>query len=60
MQGDPTGCGDVFGGALAAHLFNTEPPESAIRQANEAAARNATYRGAGGLARYLKGEYVLT
>ncbi len=57
---DPTGCGDVFGGALAAHLFNNEPPESAIRQANEAAARNATYRGAGGLARFLKGEYVLT
>lgn len=57
---DPTGCGDVFGGALAAHLFNDEPPESAIRQANEAAARNATYRGAGGLARFLRGEYVLT
>ncbi len=57
---DPTGCGDVFGGALAAHLFNNEPPESAIRHANEAAARNATYRGAGGLARFLKGEYVLT
>ena len=57
---DPTGCGDVFGGALAAHLFNNEPPESAIRQANEAAARNATYRGSGGLARFLKGDYVLT
>lgn len=57
---DPTGCGDVFGGALTAHLLAGEDAESAIRHANAAAARNATYRGAAGLARYLRGESVLT
>ena len=57
---DPTGCGDVFGGALTAHLLAGESAEEAIRNANAAAARNATYRGAAGLARFLRGETVLT
>lgn len=57
---DPTGCGDVFGGAVAAHLVAGAPTEEAIRQGNAAAARNATYRGGSGLARFLRGETVLT
>ncbi len=55
---DPTGCGDVFGATLCARLLASDPVELAIREANRLAARNATYRGAGGLARFLKGELV--
>ena len=55
---DPTGCGDVFGAAAFARLLAGDPVESALRQANELAARNAAFRGAGGLARYLRGELV--
>ena len=55
---DPTGCGDVFGAAAAARLFAGEPVEAAIRHANAMAARNATFRGAGGLSRHLRGELV--
>jgi hypothetical protein len=32
--------------------------EPAIREANRLAARTATFRGAGGLARFLRGELV--
>jgi hypothetical protein len=56
---DPTGCGDVFGAAAAARLFAGEPVEEAIRHANAMAARNAAFRGAGGLSRHLRGELVL-
>jgi pfkB family carbohydrate kinase len=56
---DPTGCGDVFGAAAAARLFAGEPVEAAIRHANAMAARNAAFRGAGGLSRHLRGELVL-
>ena len=55
---DPTGCGDVFGAAAAARLFAGDPVEEAIRHANTMAARNATFRGAGGLSRHLRGELV--
>ncbi len=55
---DPTGCGDVFGAAAAARLFAGDPVEAAIRHANALAARNATFRGAGGLSRHLRGELV--
>jgi len=55
---DPTGCGDVFGATLCARLLAGDPVEAAIREANRLAARNATYRGAGGLARFLRGELV--
>jgi hypothetical protein len=55
---DPTGCGDVFGAAAFARLLAGDPLESALRQANEMAARNAGFRGAGGLARHLRGELV--
>jgi hypothetical protein len=55
---DPTGCGDVFGAAAFARLLAGDPLESALQQANEMAARNAAFRGAGGLARHLRGELV--
>jgi hypothetical protein len=55
---DPTGCGDVFGAAAFARLLAGDPLETALRQANEMAARNAAFRGAGGLARHLRGELV--
>jgi hypothetical protein len=55
---DPTGCGDVFGAAAAARLFAGDPVEEAIRHATAMAARNAGFRGAGGLARHLRGELV--
>jgi hypothetical protein len=56
---DPTGCGDVFGAVAAARLFAGDPVEDAIRQANTLAARNAAFRGAGGLSRHLRGELVM-
>lgn len=55
---DPTGCGDVFGATLAARLLAGEPVEAALAAANRAASRNATFRGASGLVRHLRGELV--
>jgi sugar/nucleoside kinase (ribokinase family) len=55
---DPTGCGDVFGATLCARLLAGDGVEPALREANRLAARNAAYRGAGGLARFLRGELV--
>jgi hypothetical protein len=55
---DPTGCGDVFGAACCARLLAGVPVAEAIAQANGFAARNAAFRGAGGLVRHLRGELV--
>ncbi|HET6837731.1 MAG TPA: carbohydrate kinase family protein [Gemmatimonadales bacterium] len=55
---DPTGCGDVFGAACFARLLAGESVEAALRHAARLAARNAAFRGASGLARYLRGELV--
>jgi hypothetical protein len=55
---DPTGCGDVFGAVAFARLLAGDPVEAALRHAVELAARNARFRGAGGLARHLRGELV--
>ena len=55
---DPTGCGDVFGAVLCSRLLAGEDVEAALREANRLAARNATFRGAGGLSRFLRGELV--
>ncbi|HYL29241.1 MAG TPA: hypothetical protein VEU27_04875, partial [Gemmatimonadales bacterium] len=55
---DPTGCGDVFGAVLCARLLAGDPVEAAIGEANRLAARNAAFRGAGGLSRFLRGELV--
>ena len=55
---DPTGCGDVFGAVLCARLLAGDGVEAAIGEANRLAARNAAFRGAGGLSRFLRGELV--
>jgi pfkB family carbohydrate kinase len=55
---DPTGCGDVFGAAASARLFAGDPIEDALRHAAAMAARNAGFRGAGGLSRHLRGQLV--
>jgi pfkB family carbohydrate kinase len=55
---DPTGCGDVFGAALCAHLLAGLPIEPALEGANRLAARNAGLRGASQLARLLRGALV--
>lgn len=56
---DPTGCGDVFGGALFAELIQGCEIEDAIRRAGSLAAKNAAHRGASLLSRLLRGELVL-
>ncbi|HSJ76234.1 MAG TPA: PfkB family carbohydrate kinase, partial [Gemmatimonadales bacterium] len=55
---DPTGCGDVFGAAVFARLLAGDSVEPALRHATNLAARNAAFRGASGLSRYLRGELV--
>jgi sugar/nucleoside kinase (ribokinase family) len=55
VHGDPTGCGDVFGGTMVAQLLGGAPLEAAIRAANRAARLNVTYRGATGLQQHLRG-----
>jgi sugar/nucleoside kinase (ribokinase family) len=55
VEGDPTGCGDVFGGTMVAQLLAGAPLEAAIRAANQTARRNVTYRGAAGLQHHLRG-----
>jgi hypothetical protein len=55
---DPTGCGDVFGGAMVAQLVSGAPVAQAVRAANALAARNVQYRGATGLHHHLRGEIV--
>jgi len=55
---DPTGCGDVFGAALCARVLAGDEMELALRIAVDAASRNASFRGARGLAQHLRGELV--
>lgn len=55
---DPTGCGDVFGATAFARLLAGDDVEQAARAAGRAAARNAGFRGAGGLADHLRGSLV--
>ena len=55
---DPTGCGDVFGATCAARLFAGDSVNEALTEANRAASRNATFRGARGLSHHLRGELV--
>jgi len=55
---DPTGCGDVFGGTMVAGLASGLDVETAVAKANDAAARNARYRGATKLQYHLRGEIV--
>lgn len=55
---DPTGCGDVFGASAFSRLLAGDEIETALAHANRMAARNATFRGASGLAAHLRGELV--
>ncbi|HWC72481.1 MAG TPA: carbohydrate kinase family protein [Gemmatimonadales bacterium] len=52
---DPTGCGDVFGGAVVAALLGGAPLEDAVRRGTELGTRNLTHRGATGLRDHLMG-----
>lgn len=55
LDGDPTGCGDVFGAVSCAQLLQGAPLEAALREGNRLAARNVTHRGASGLRDHLLG-----
>lgn len=55
-DGDPTGCGDVWGATYFSRLLAGENIAEAMRAALVAAAKNVDHRGASGLARYLRGE----
>ena len=55
---DPTGCGDVFGATCCARLLAGDGVEASVREGNRLAARNAVFRGASGLAAFLRGELV--
>ena len=56
LDGDPTGCGDVFGATAAAALVQGAPVEDALRLAAQRAARNVSFRGASGLRDHLLGK----
>ena len=59
-DGDPTGCGDVWGATYFSRLLAGDKLGDAMRVANRAAARNVEHRGATGLAHHLRGELSLT
>ncbi|MDP2956607.1 MAG: carbohydrate kinase family protein [Longimicrobiales bacterium] len=54
-QGDPTGCGDVWGATFFARLLAGDGLEAAMAEANRLASRNVEHRGARGLFRHLSG-----
>jgi sugar/nucleoside kinase (ribokinase family) len=55
LEGDPTGCGDVWGATCFAALLAGDSLEDAMRRALLAAARNVSHRGATGLYDHLQG-----
>ena len=55
-EGDPTGCGDVFGATYFSRLLAGDTFPDALHSALRAAARNLAHRGASGLASHLRGE----
>jgi hypothetical protein len=54
-EGDPTGCGDVWGASFFCALLARHGIDGAMRRANGAAARNVEHRGATGLHHHLQG-----
>jgi hypothetical protein len=56
VDGDPTGCGDVWGATYFSRLLGGDTLSDAFAAANRAAARNLEHRGATGLAMHLRGE----
>lgn len=57
-DGDPTGCGDVWGATFFCRLLAGDPLRTAMTTANRTAARNVQHRGATGLHYFLKGKSV--
>jgi sugar/nucleoside kinase (ribokinase family) len=57
-EGDPTGCGDVWGATTFARLLAGDPLEEAMETANRCAARNVGFRGAKGLGLHLQGRIL--
>ncbi|MGH9201089.1 MAG: PfkB family carbohydrate kinase, partial [Vicinamibacterales bacterium] len=55
-EGDPTGCGDVFGATYFSRLLCGDMFADALQLALRAAARNFAHRGATHLAFHLRGE----
>jgi hypothetical protein len=55
-DGDPTGCGDVWGATYFSRLLAGDNLADAMRAAVRAATRNVEHKGASGLAHYLRGE----
>lgn len=55
-DGDPTGCGDVFGASVVAALLAGAPLEDALRLGTRMGARNVSHRGATGLRDHLLGK----
>jgi sugar/nucleoside kinase (ribokinase family) len=53
---DPTGCGDVFGGGVAAALLAGAALEDALRIGTQLGTRNLSHRGATGLRDHLVGK----
>ena len=60
IPGDPTGCGDVFGATYFSRLLSGDTFGEALKAAIRAASRNVVFRGAGGLAAFLRGELLRT
>jgi sugar/nucleoside kinase (ribokinase family) len=58
VEGDPTGCGDVWGATCFCRLLAGRPLEDSVRAALDAAARNVRHRGATGLHHHLSGRIV--
>ncbi|MDQ6828309.1 MAG: carbohydrate kinase family protein [Gemmatimonadota bacterium] len=58
VDGDPTGCGDVWGASYFSRLLAGDTLSVAMRAAHRAAARNVEYRGATGLSRHLRRELI--
>lgn len=55
LEGDPTGCGDVWGATCFAQLLRGDSLPDAMRAANRAASKNVEHRGATGLHHFLAG-----
>lgn len=55
-NGDPTGCGDVWGATYFSRLLAGENFIEAMQKAMVAAAKNVDHKGATGLANHLRGE----
>jgi hypothetical protein len=57
-DGDPTGCGDVWGSTFFMRLLLGDDVRTAMIEANRAGARNVQHRGATGLHQFLKGRFA--